>query len=507
VPVALLSVWDKTGIVDLAAGLVDEGWQILSSGGTAAAIAEAGIAVRDVADLTGVPAILGHRVVTLHPRVHGGILADLADESHRADMDAHGIGPIDLVVVNLYPFASSPAIDTIDVGGPAMVRAAAKNHSRVGVVVDPADYGMVLEAIRTDGWDGSLRKHLAHKAFRITSAYDAAIASWLGADDISSPTDAVLPPVMTIVAERDEVLRYGENPHQVAARYRLPGVRGWWEDALQLNGKEMSYLNVLDADAAWRLANAFDGPAAVVVKHANPCGVAVADDAHEAYRRAHAADPVSAFGGIVAVNREIDLDTARSIAEVFTEVVVAPSFTAEALDVLSDKPNLRVLEAPPPAGQWPLEVRSLDGALLVQTLDAPSLGGDATLDDAKVVSSRTPTDAESADLRLAWTVVAATWSNAIVVARDGVAIGIGGGQPNRVDAARIALSRAGEAARGAVAASDAFFPFRDTVDELARAGVTAVIQPGGSVRDAESVAAADEHSMAMVLTGIRHFRH
>ena len=502
-PVALLSVWDKTGIAGLARGLAEQGWEILSSGGTASALAEAGVEARDVADLTGVPAILGHRVVTLHPRVHGGILADLDDASHRADMDAHGIGPIDLVVVNLYPFASSPGTEMIDIGGPAMVRAAAKNHARVGVVVDPVDYEVVLDAIRTGGWDAGLRRHLAHKAFRITSAYDAAVAAWLGADEIATAADATLAPVMTIVAERDEVLRYGENPHQIAARYRLPGVRSWWEDALQLNGKEMSYLNVLDTESAWRLVNCFDRPAAAVVKHANPCGVAVADDGHAAYLRAHGADPVSAFGGIVAVNREIDADTASAIAEVFTEVVVAPSFTADALEVFSAKPNLRVIEASAPVGQWPLEVRSLDGALLVQTLDEPALG----LESAEVTTERAPTDAEMADLALAWTVVAATWSNAIVIARDGVAVGICGGQPNRVDAARIALGRAGDAARGAVAASDAFFPFRDTVDELARAGVTAVIQPGGSVRDAESVAAADEHSMAMVVTGTRHFRH
>lgn len=502
-PVALFSVWDKTGVAEFARTLADAGWDLLSSGGTAAELSRAGLAVRDVADLTGVPAILGHRVVTLHPRVHGGILADPSDQTHREDMAAHGIGLIDLVVVNLYPFATSPGIEMIDVGGPALVRAAAKNHARVGVVVDPADYETVLEAIRTGGWDGELRRHLAHKAFRITSAYDAAVASWFGADDIATSLDASLAPVMTIVAERDEVLRYGENPHQVAARYRLPGVGSWWEEAVQLNGKEMSYLNVLDADAAWRLASVFDQPAAVVVKHANPCAVAVAGDAHTAYLRAHSADPVSAFGGIVAINSEVGGDTARAISEIFTEVVVAPSFTAEALDVLSAKPNLRVLEAPAPSGQWPLEVRGLDGALLVQTSDSFTLG----FSEATVATSRAPTTAEENDLRLAWIVVAATWSNAVVIAKDGVAIGICGGQPNRVDAARIALARAGESARGAVAASDGFFPFRDTVDELARAGVGAVIQPGGSVRDGESVAAADEHGMAMLVTGIRHFRH
>ena len=501
-PRALLSVHDKTGIVDLASALHGLGWSLLSSGGTAKAIADAGIPVTDVATVSGLPAILDHRVVTLHPRIHGGILADRSKQSHLDEMAAHGIEPIDLVVVNLYPFASSPGVDLIDVGGPAMVRAAAKNFAHVGVVVDTADYPAVVEMISEGSWGVDARRLLAQKAFRITSAYDAAIASWL-ADENPRRIDATLPPILTIVAERAEVLRYGENPHQQAALYRLPGSESWWDSATQLNGKEMSYLNVLDTEAAWQLVSRFDRPAAVVVKHANPCGVAVAPTVAQAYEAAHAADPVSAFGGIVAVNGEVDAATAGAISEVFTEVVVAPSFSAEALDILCAKPNLRLIEAVAPYHSMGVNVRSVDGGLLVQTNDE----NDEPLDDFTVASARVPTAEEWTSLLLAWQTCAATWSNAIVLANGDTVVGIGGGQPNRVDAARIAITRAGERARGSVAASDAFFPFRDSVDELARAGVTAIIQPGGSVRDDESIAAANEHGIAMVLTGTRHFRH
>ncbi|MEY4031645.1 MAG: phosphoribosylaminoimidazolecarboxamide formyltransferase/IMP cyclohydrolase, partial [Actinomycetota bacterium] len=326
--------------------------------------------------------------------------------------------------------------------------------------------------------------------------------SWL-ADDSPRRIDATLPPLLTIVAERAEVLRYGENPHQQAALYRLPGAESWWDSATQLNGKEMSYLNVLDTEAAWQLVSRFDRPAAVIVKHANACGVALAPTIADAYRKAHAADPVSAFGGIIAVNGEVDEVTAAAIAEVFTEVVVAPSFTAGALDILCAKQNLRLIEAVAPFHSMGVNVRSVDGGLLVQTNDEV----DEPLDDFTVVTGRVPSDEEWTNLLLAWQTVAATWSNAIVLANADVVVGVGGGQPNRVDAARIAIGRAGENARGSVAASDAFFPFRDTVDELARAGVTAIIQPGGSVRDEESIAAANEHGIAMVLTGTRHFRH
>ena len=501
-PRALLSVHDKTGIAGFASELHSLGWDILSSGGTAREIAAAGVPVTDVADITGLPAILDHRVVTLHPKVHGGILADRSKQSHLEDMSAHGIEAIDLVVVNLYPFASSPGVELIDVGGPAMVRAAAKNHAHVGVVVDTADYVPVLSMIRDGSFDERARRMLAQKAFRITSAYDAAIAAWLS-DESAQRGDATLPPVMTIVAERAEVLRYGENPHQRGALYRLPGAESWWDSATQLNGKEMSYLNVLDTEAAWQLVSRFDRPAAVIVKHANPCGVALAPTIREAYELAHAADPVSAFGGIIAVNGEVNGETARAIAGVFTEVVVAPSFSAEALDVLCEKQNLRLIEAVAPFHSMGVNVRSVDGGVLVQTNDEI----DEPLDDFVVATERVPTAEEWTSLLLAWQTVAATWSNAIVLAHGDVVVGVGGGQPNRVDAARIAINRAGERSRGSVAASDAFFPFRDTVDELARAGVTAIIQPGGSVRDDESVQAANEHGIAMVVTGMRHFRH
>jgi len=478
------------------------GWSLLSSGGTARVLAEAGLPVTDVAEITGFPPLFGHRVVTLHPRVHGGILADRDDPDHVAEMAEHGIEGIDLVVVNLYPFAQAPGTEMIDIGGPALVRAAAKNHAHVGVVVDTADYSEVLEMIEGGYFGPAARRVLAQKAFRITSAYDATIASWL-AEDSADPAPASLPALLTIVAERAEVLRYGENPHQVGARYRLPGVESWWDSAVQLNGKEMSFLNVLDTEAAWRLVNRFDRPAAVVIKHANPCGVALAPTISEAYAAAHGADPVSAFGGIVAVNGEIDAATAAAIATVFTEVVVAPSFSAEALEILCAKDNLRLIEASSPYGSMAIDVRSIDGGLLVQTTDDV----DEPLDDYEVVGSRTPSAEEWSSLLLAWQTVAATWSNAIVLAHGDTVVGIGGGQPNRVDAARIAIERAGDNARGAVAASDAFFPFADTVEALAAAGVTAIIQPGGSVRDAESTAAADAHGIAMVHTGVRHFRH
>lgn len=501
-PRALLSVYDKTGIVEFASALHSLGWSLLSSGGTARVIADAGIPVTDVAEVTGLSPILDHRVVTLHPKIHGGILADRSNPQHLDEMEQFGIEGIDLVVVNLYPFGSNPSVELIDIGGPAMVRAAAKNFAHVGVVVDTADYADVLEMIEGDFFGISARRVLAQKAFRITSAYDASISAWLS-EETPDRQDATVPPILTLVAERAEVLRYGENPHQTGARYRLPGVESWWDSAVQLNGKEMSYLNVFDTEAAWQLVSKFDRPAAVVVKHANPCGVAVAPSIFEAYTRAHNADPVSAFGGIIAVNGEVNEQTAQAISEVFTEVVIAPSFSAEALEVLCAKPNLRIIEAVAPIGSMAIDVRSIDGGLLVQSVDEVS----EPLDNFEVVTERAPSDDEWQSLLLAWQTVAATWSNAIVLANGDVVVGVGGGQPNRVDAARIALGRAGDAARGSVAASDAFFPFGDTVETLAAAGVTAIIQPGGSVRDEESIAAANTHRIAMVFTGTRHFRH
>ena len=508
-PTALLSVYDKAAIVDLARGLHELGWTLLSSGGTARVIADADIPVTDVAEITGLPAILGHRVVTLHPKVHGGILADPDDPDHRRDLEDHDITPISLVVVNLYPFASDPGIDLIDIGGPAMVRAAAKNHAHVGVVVDPADYGPVLAELREGGrLSASTRRRLATAAFARTAAYDAEIVAWLGDEPAGAGPgeDAdgglVLPATLDLRLERVQDLRYGENPHQVAARYRRVGASGWWDTMVQHGGKELSFLNLFDAEAAWRLVQRFDEPACVIVKHANPCGVAVDADITTAYERAHACDPVSAFGGIVALNRPMPLAAAKALAPVFTEVVVAPGYHDDALATLTAKSNLRVLTAQPP-GAPVLDVRPVDGGLLVQQPDPVATDRSAWW----VVTATQPTDAQWDDLQFAWTVCAAVSSNAIVFAKDRQAVGVGAGQQNRVDSARIAADRAGDRAVGGVCASDAYFPFRDGLDVAAAAGITAIIQPGGSIRDAEVIEAADEHGMAMVFTGQRHFRH
>jgi phosphoribosylaminoimidazolecarboxamide formyltransferase/IMP cyclohydrolase len=504
----LLSAYDKTGIVELARGLQELGWELLSSGGTARALADAGIPVVDVASETGYPAILGHRVVTLHPKVHGGILADPDLAEHRADLGAHGIVPISLVVVNLYPFASEPGIDLIDIGGPALVRAAAKNHRHVTVVTDPGEYAGLLHELREHGEvRATTRREWAARAFALTASYDVAVAAWMANDgspaggSAGAPSDE-LPASLTLRLERADVLRYGENPHQRGARYRIVGERSWWDDAEQIGGKEMSYLNVYDADAAWSLVHRFTDPAAVVIKHANPCGVAVADDVTTAYRRAHACDPLSAFGGIVAVNRPMMQECARALTETFTEVVIAPDYTDDALIALREKKNLRILRAAPPHG-GAVTMRSIDGAMLVQTPDIV----DIDTSTWRVVTNVQPTSSQLRDAVVAWQTCAAVSSNAIVIAKDLAAIGIGAGQQNRVDAARIACTRAGERSRGAAAASDAFFPFRDGPDALAAAGIAVIVQPGGSQRDDESIAAANEHRMAMLFTGRRHFRH
>ena len=500
-PIALLSVYDKTGIVELAAGLQAAGWRILSSGGTAKAVADAGVAVTDLADLTGLPAILDHRVVTLHPKVHGGLLADPTNEQHQADMALHGIEPIDLLVVNLYPFSSNPSIELIDIGGPAMVRAAAKNHAHVGVVVDPADYASVLGEIAATGHlSAGTRRRLARDAFAAIAEYDAAIANWFDAPSPDSPD--VLPAGLHLSLTRAQTLRYGENPHQQGARYRLAGSTSWWDTAVQLQGKELSYLNLYDTEAAWKLVQRFGRPAAVIVKHANPCGVAVADAIEQAYTQANACDTVSAFGGVVALNRPVTRGVAEALAPVFTEVVVAASFEPEALEVLASKPNLRLLAAHAPLGGT-LDMRSIDGGLLVQQVDtvSPDRSG------WQVVTVAQPTPEQWADLEFAWQVCSVVSSNAIVYAKDGRAFGIGAGQQNRLDSARIAADRSAGRAAGGVCASDAFFPFRDGLDAAAAAGITAVIQPGGSVRDAEVIAAADQHGIAMVFTSERHFRH
>jgi phosphoribosylaminoimidazolecarboxamide formyltransferase/IMP cyclohydrolase len=496
---ALLSVYDKSGIVDLGTGLHDLGWELVSSSNTARALREARLPVTEVADVTGVAEMLGHRVVTLHPNIHGGLLADLDNPEHVADLERHGIRPIGLVVSNLYPFVERPDVETIDIGGPAMVRAAAKNHAHVAVVVDPADYGAVLGELRRSGEISvDTRRALARKAFAHTSAYDAAISEWLGDD-----ADDALPATLSLTLDRVQELRYGENPHQVGARYRFRGLRSWWDDAVQHGGKELSYLNLFDAEAAWRLVHQLgERPAAVVVKHANPCGVAIADDITSAYVAAHECDPVSAFGGIVALNRPVPDSLAQALAPVFTEVVVAPSYDDDALATLTAKKNLRVLSAPLPGGRS-LDFRSIDHGLLVQSADTVSLDRAAW----RVVTKVAPTEEQWSDLELAWLVCAAVSSNAIVLVGNERAVGIGAGQQNRVDSARIAATRAAGRAVGGACASDAYFPFRDGLDAAADAGVAAVIQPGGSIRDEEVIAAADEHGLAMVLTGERHFRH
>ena len=500
---ALLSVFDKTGITDLASSLVDAGWTLLSSGGTAAAIAEAGLPVTDVAEHTGSPIMLGHRVVTLHPKVHGGILADRNNPEHQADLDAHGIAPIDLVVVNLYPFNSQREIEMIDIGGPTMVRAAAKNHDFVGVVVDPEDYDAVAEEIGAGGLTPQTRRSLARKAFAHTAAYDASIVSWLDDTDEASDADDPLPDSIHIAADRVQDLRYGENPHQVGARFRFSGQHSWWDDAVQHNGKALSYLNLLDTEAAWQLVHSLGAdPTAVVIKHANPCGAAIADDITTAYQRAHACDSISAFGGIVAINREVPTELAESLAEVFTEVIVAPGFSTGAMEVLTSKKNLRVIEAGSPSSAL-LTMRSIDGGLLVQTTDRLL----AQPADWTVATERAPTSEELADLSFAWQVAARVTSNTIVLAKDRQAVGIGAGQQNRRDAGRIAAEKADGRAVGGACASDAFFPFKDGLETAIEAGCTAVVQPGGSIRDSEVVEAANEAGIAMVFTGERHFVH
>jgi phosphoribosylaminoimidazolecarboxamide formyltransferase/IMP cyclohydrolase len=514
---ALLSCFDKTGVAELAQALAARGVRIVSTGSTAAVVRAAGVEVLEVADLTGFPECLGGRVKTLHPRVHAGILADRQDPSHVAELEALGVDAIDLVVVNLYPFERTVAsgaedaeiVEMIDVGGPTMLRAAAKNHGSVGVVVDPADHARVLADLEAHGGlSEGLRRGLAATAFRHTATYDAAIATWFAARDVKADADAGAPsepPVfLGLPLERTAVLRYGENPHQAAGLYRLPGARSGVAQARQLGGKELSFNNLLDTHAAWSLVAEFDEPAVVIIKHTNPAGVAIAPTLLEAYRGAFEGDPVSAFGGIVALNRPVDVATATAITEVFTEVVVAPGYDAAAREVLAAKKNLRVLEhadAARPAPEW--QVRSIDGGLLVQSTDAAA----EPWGEWRTVSSRSLDIALERDLRLAWTVAKHASSNAIVAARDQRIVGVGAGQMSRVDSVRLAVERAGGRQQGAVAASDAFFPFRDGIDALAAAGIVAVVQPGGSVRDDEIIAAADELGIAMVFTGRRHFRH
>ena len=508
-PRALIAVYDKTGVVELAAGLVELGWELIASAGTARVLQAAGVPVVDVADYTGSPVMLGHRVVTLHPRIHGGILADRDDPSHRADLVANGIDLIDLVVVNLYPFEASPGTETIDIGGPTMVRAAAKNHAHVGVVVDPADYQAVLDELRSEvRLPASTRLWLARKAFAHSAAYEAAIAGWF--DTEGEPDEPSLPAVIRLELERAETLRYGENPHQQGARYRSRGTLGFFDGVVQHGGRALSYLNLMDAEAAWRLAHDLgDRPAAVIVKHANPCGAAVAGDLATAYSRAFDCDPRSAFGGVVAVNGVIDETTADAmVAAAQADVVIAPGFAEGVVERLAARrANTRLLDAPEGRiDEPPWELRTLGGLageFLVQTPRRLEAGPAVW----QVVTARKPTDAEMADAVFAWRVCAHTSSNAIVLARDGTAWGIGAGQQNRVQAGEIAAAKAAGRAAGGACASDAFYPFADGIGAAADAGAAVVVQPGGSVNEAAVIAAADERNLAMLFTGERQFRH
>ncbi|HEU4612978.1 MAG TPA: bifunctional phosphoribosylaminoimidazolecarboxamide formyltransferase/IMP cyclohydrolase [Kofleriaceae bacterium] len=543
---ALVSVSDKRGIVELGRALHELGIEILSTGGTAAALTTASIPVTQVSAYTGAPEILDGRVKTLHPKIHGGLLGRPTD-AHRAEMQAHGIEPIDLVVVNLYPFEATiakpgvsldEAIENIDIGGPSMLRSAAKNHERVAVVVDPADYEAVIAELREKREVSATRRlALARKAFSHTAAYDTAIAAYLSSvdDEVANartvePKRRELPDTLGMQWRRLYELRYGENPHQRAAFYadaRSPlasavHARPTIAGAEVLGGKQLSYNNILDLDAALGLCLEFTEPAAIVVKHNNPCGAATHRDLAVAYQRARDADATSAFGGIVAVNREVDETLAKLLVETFLECVVAPGYSAAARDVLASKKNLRLVQAggawaPPPSdgahgaasegsmtrGSLAWSVRTIAGGALVQTVDH----GMVDLATAKVATKRAPTDQERADLAFAWRVAKHVKSNAIVFAKDGVTVGIGAGQMSRVDSVRICERKAGDKLKGAAVASDAFFPFRDGVDVLAQAGAVAVVQPGGSVRDAEVIEAANGHGLAMLFTGMRHFRH
>ncbi len=523
---ALVSVYDKTGLVPLAQALHAEGVEIVSTGSTASTIAAAGVPVTPVEALTGFPECLEGRVKTLHPRVHAGILADTRKADHLAQLAELEIAPFELVIVNLYPFTETVAsgatpdecVEQIDIGGPSMVRAAAKNHPSVAVVVDPVAYDAVVEAVTGGGFTYAQRKALAAQAFVHTAAYDVAVASWMGS--VLSPTDDValdgevvstgFPAWIGATYERADVLRYGENPHQRAALYTVGSGDAGLAQATQLHGKAMSYNNYVDADAAWRAAHDHgEQPTAAIIKHANPCGIAVGTDIADAHARAHACDPLSAFGGVIALNDVVSVQAARQIAEIFTEVVVAPGYEPEALDILRAKKNVRLLmvDNPPTAA---VETRPISGGLLVQAVDRVDADGDDPT-TWTLAAGEAADEATLADLAFAWRAVRAVKSNAILLADGGASVGVGMGQVNRVDSCRLAVERAnaGEAgrARGAVAASDAFFPFSDGLQVLLDAGVRAVVQPGGSVRDDESVAAAQAAGVTMYFTGTRHFAH
>ena len=528
---ALLSVSDKTGLVEFARALSRLGVELLSTGGTAKALRSAGLEVRDVSDVTGFPEMMDGRVKTLHPRIHGGILAVRDNPEHARALAEHGIEPIDMVVINLYPFEQTiaregvtleEAVEQIDIGGPAMVRSAAKNFNDVAVVVNSETYPDLMSEMERTGGALSIatRTTLAWKAFRHTAGYDSRIAyyiarsvdpkryqQFLAENYVTLRREDLLPDStgassFSLYFEKAADLRYGENPHQKAALYDFGETSGIAQ-AKVLGGKEMSFNNYVDADAAWQLVCDFDEAACAIIKHMNPAGVGTSDSLEEAYRRALATDPVSAFGGIVAFNRKADESAARAVTEIFTEVVIAPDFDEAAVEVLKSKKNLRILRAGEARQPTGLDFKRITGGMLVQTRDTHRLKPE----DLKVVTRRAPTDEETAALMFAWTVCKHTKSNAIVYARAGQTVGVGAGQMSRVDSVRIGAMRAQLPVEGSVLASDAFFPFRDGIDEAARHGITAVIQPGGSVRDAEVIAAADEHNLAMVFTGVRHFRH
>ncbi|KOG57043.1 phosphoribosylaminoimidazolecarboxamide formyltransferase [Streptomyces griseoflavus] len=515
---ALVSVYDKTGLEELAQGLHAAGVRLVSTGSTAAKIAAAGVPVTRVEELTGFPECLDGRVKTLHPKVHAGILADLRLEDHRRQLDELGVEPFDLVVVNLYPFTRTVAsgaepdecVEQIDIGGPSMVRAAAKNHPSVAVVVNPDRYTDVLKAVADGGFDLQERRRLAAEAFRHTAEYDVAVASWFAGDYAGDGGE--FPGFLGVTYERKNVLRYGENPHQAAALYvshsgsAAGGGCGGLAEAEQLHGKEMSYNNYTDTDAARRAAYDHAEPCVAIIKHANPCGIAIGEDVAEAHRKAHACDPLSAFGGVIAVNRPVSVAMAEQVAEIFTEVIVAPDYEEGAVEVLSRKKNIRVLRCPE-GPQPPAEFKPIDGGGLAQVKDVLQAEGD---DPANwtLAAGEPLSDAELAELAFAWRASRAVKSNAILLAKDGATVGVGMGQVNRVDSAKLAVQRAGEErARGSYAASDAFFPFPDGLEVLLEAGVKAVAQPGGSVRDEQVVEAAKAAGVTMYLTGTRHFFH
>jgi phosphoribosylaminoimidazolecarboxamide formyltransferase/IMP cyclohydrolase len=509
---ALVSVYDKSGLDDLVQGLAGAGVELVSTGGSAARIAALGLPVTKVEDLTGFPECLDGRVKTLHPKVHAGILADRRLESHVQQLAELGVEPFDLVVSNLYPFVqtvtsgASPdeCVEQIDIGGPSMVRAAAKNHPSVAIVTSPERYPDVLAAVESGGFTLEQRKRLAAEAFAHTAAYDVQVASWMG-NVLTDTSDGTGFPAFTGATwQRQAGLRYGENPHQPAALYAH--WRGGLAAAEQLHGKEMSYNNYVDTDAARRAANDFAEPAVAIIKHANPCGIATGADAAEAHRKAHACDPVSAFGGVIAVNRPVSREMAEQVAEVFTEVIVAPAYDDAAIDVLQQKKNIRILRCAADEHPDPIEFRGISGGVLVQRVDHVDAPGDDPASWTLATGEAAPDDV-LADLAFAWRACRAVKSNAILLARDGASVGVGMGQVNRVDSCRLAVSRAGERAAGSVAASDAFFPFEDGPQILIEAGVRAIVQPGGSVRDEVTVQACQEAGVTMYLTGTRHFAH